>query len=149
MISPLFLLLPDAEILGVLTEHHFDLSTPIAISLGAIPGALSRYYLTIWLARWLGTGFPFGTLMINVSGALLMGFFATLAMNQMIASAVIQSLVLTGFLGSYTTFSTYALDTSILLQSGSQAKALIYWIGSIVTGGISLELGIVLARAIG
>lgn len=142
-------MLTDAEILGVLTERHFNLSTPIAISLGAIPGALSRYHLTILLARWLGTGFPFGTLAINLSGALLMGFFATLAMNQIITSTVLQRLILTGFLGSYTTFSTYALDTSFLLQSGSQTKAIIYWIGSVVLGGISLELGIVLAKAIG
>lgn len=48
---------------------------PVAISLGAIAGALSRYYLSVWLAQWLGTSFPYGTFVINLTGCLAMGFF--------------------------------------------------------------------------
>lgn len=92
---------------------------PLAISFGAVPGALSRYYLTLLLARWLGTSFPYGTLIINLSGALVMGFFVTLTLERAITAPDLRLLIAVGFLGSYTTFSTYALDTSMLLRTGS------------------------------
>ena len=59
-----------------------EIRVPIAISLGAIAGALSRYYLTLWLTNRLGFGFPYVTFFINISGCLAMGFFATLAMKK-------------------------------------------------------------------
>lgn len=141
-------LLSRAEIPNLMTQNHPTLSASIAVSLGAIPGALSRYYITIGLAQWLGTRFPFGTFLINLSGALLMGFFTTLAIDQVIASPHLQLLITTGFIGSYTTFSTYALDTAVLLRSGSRGRSLFYWMGSMVLGGIGLEMGIVLAQIV-
>jgi CrcB protein len=141
-------LLSVGEIFSLLTQNHSALSAPLAVSLGAIPGALSRYYITLGLAQWLGTRFPFGTFFINLSGALLMGFCATLAIERAIPSANLQLLITTGFLGSYTTFSTYALDTSVLLRSGSRWRSLFYWLGSVVLGGICLEIGIILARIV-
>jgi CrcB protein len=137
-------LLPTVKILGLLIQNDSALISSLAVSLGAIPGALSRYYLTVLFGQWLGVSFPFGTLAINLSGALLMGFFATLAIERVISSPELQLLITTGFLGSYTTFSTYALDTSILLQSGSRTKAIFYWLGSVVLGGFCLEIGIAL-----
>lgn len=123
------------------------LSSSIAVSLGAIPGALSRYYLTVTFSKWFGASFPYGTFFINLSGSLLMGFFATLAIEQVIPSRELQLLITTGFLGSYTTFSTYALDTSVLLRR-DRAKALFYWFGSSILGGICLEIGIVIAKVV-
>jgi CrcB protein len=124
---------------------HFATYVPLIIGLGAVPGALSRYYLTLFFGRWFGIGFPYGTLFINLTGAFLMGFFTTLASKLSIPSAV-QMLVLVGFLGSYTTFSTYALDTSNLLRTRDYKAALLYWLGSPLLGFISLELGIFLAK---
>jgi fluoride exporter len=115
--------------------------TPIAISLGAIPGALCRYYLTVFLTRWLGNSFPFGTFLINISGSLLMGFFVTLTLKWAIASTDLRLLVVVGFLGSYTTFSTYALDISSLLNSGNYSLGLFYGLGSAFLGLISLQFG--------
>jgi fluoride exporter len=126
-----------------------ELRIPMAIALGAIPGALCRYYLTRWCIQWFGAGFPFGTFIINLSGALVMGFFATLTMEKAIASPDLRALVAIGFLGAYTTFSTYALDTANLLHSGQWAKSLIYWGGSAVLGVVCLELGSAMARKIG
>jgi CrcB protein len=137
--------LPVDRASDLLNQNNVALSAPIAVSLGAIPGALSRYYITIRLAQWLGTSFPYGTFAINISGALLMGFITTLAIDRSIASPELQLLITTGFLGSYTTFSTYALDTSVLLRDGSRVRSLLYWAGSAVLGGIGLEMGIVLA----
>ncbi|MBU7586334.1 MAG: fluoride efflux transporter CrcB [Nostoc sp. TH1S01] len=121
------------------------IDVPLAISLGAIPGALSRYYLTILFGRWFGIAFPYGTLFINITGAFLMGFFATLVTKLEIPSTL-SLLIAVGFLGSYTTFSTYALDTSNLLRTKDYQAALIYWSGTPVLGFISIELGILLAK---
>lgn len=132
--------------LGVLNSVDPRIRVPLAISFGAIAGALSRYYLTLFFARWLGTSFPYGTFVINVSGALVMGFFATLALERTVISPDLRLLVAVGFLGSYTTFSTYALDTATLLRAGIQGAALFYWAGSAILGVLSLELGSYLAR---
>jgi fluoride exporter len=63
-----------------------ELRIPIAIALGAVPGALSRYYLTRFCVQWFGMGFPYGTFLINLSGALLMGFVTTLLLEKAITS---------------------------------------------------------------
>lgn len=133
-------------ILGLQSQQNLTLSAPIAVSLGAIPGALSRYYLTVLFSHLFGASFPFGTFFINLSGSLLMGFFATLAIEQVITSAELQLLITTGFLGSYTTFSTYALDSATLLRGRYRSRALFYWLGSAVLAGICLEIGILLAN---
>lgn len=120
---------------------------PIAISLGAIAGALSRYYLTLWLTQRLGTSFPYGTFVINLTGCLGMGFFSTLALEQIVViSPEARLLVATGFLGAYTTFSTYGLETMSLWRQQQVGNAGLYWAGSAVLGVISIQLGTLLAR---
>ncbi|MCS6814901.1 MAG: fluoride efflux transporter CrcB [Cyanobacteria bacterium] len=121
------------------------ISLPVWIALGAIPGALSRYYLTLVCVQKLGGGFPFGTLIINVSGAVLIGFLTTLC-QSMGADSSLNGFVILGFLGSYTTFSTYALDTSNLLKLASYQQALLYGLGSPVMGFLGVELGVALAQ---
>lgn len=116
----------------------------LVIALGAIPGALSRYYLTIICIEKFSASFPYGTLIINLSGALLMGFFSTL-FQSMKTPTHLSFLITVGFLGSYTTFSTYELDTSNLLRTGNYKKALLYWFGSPVLGFLCVEVGIFLA----
>ncbi|MBD2444175.1 fluoride efflux transporter CrcB [Dolichospermum sp. FACHB-1091] len=124
-----------------------EIRIPIAISLGAIAGALSRYYLTLWFTNRFGFAFPYGTFFINVSGCLGMGFFATLAMEKTaLISPEIKLIVATGFLGAYTTFSTFGLDTVGLLQRGNWLSATSYLLGSIMLGIISVQLGMIIAR---
>ncbi len=135
--------------LAFLWPNDPALRAPLAICLGAIPGALSRYYLTLFFSRWLGVGFPFGTFFINLTGALVMGFFVTLTLERSLTSPDLRFLIAVGFLGSYTTFSTYALDTSALWQTGHQGLAFFYWLGSAALGFVSLELGRFLARFLG
>jgi CrcB protein len=93
------------------------------IALGAIPGALSRYYLTFLCAQRLGGNFPFSTLLINLSGAFEMGFSATV-LQKMSTEQWLNGFVTIGFLGAYTTFSTYALDFSNLLKPGNIRRGL-------------------------
>lgn len=120
---------------------------PIVISLGAVTGALSRYYLILFFGRWFGIAFPYGTLFINLTGAFLIGFFATL-FSRLAISPNFYLLVAVGFLGSYTTFSTYALDTSNLLRTRNYKVALFYWSGTPVLGFVSIKIGIFLAQMI-
>ena len=124
-----------------------NLRHPIAISLGAVAGALSRYYITLWFANRFGTAFPYGTFFINVTGCLAMGFFITLALERMPAVAPsVRLMVATGFLGAYTTFSTYGLETNVLWRDRSYSLAVFYWAGSAVLGVIAVQLGSILAR---
>ena len=119
---------------------------PVAVSLGAIAGALSRYYLTLWFVRF-GVTFPYGTFFINMTGCFLMGLVFTLATETVITiTPEVRLLIATGFLGSYTTFSTYGLDTVSLIKAALIVPALIYGVGSAVGGIASVKLGMELVR---
>ncbi|WP_017296873.1 fluoride efflux transporter CrcB [Nodosilinea nodulosa] len=118
---------------------------PAWIGLGAVFGALSRYYLTLICARALGGYFPFGTFVVNLSGASLMGFLATY-LPSVNPNLPLNHLIFVGFLGSYTTFSTYALETTNLLKQKTYGQALFYGVGGLVAGFLGVELGIALAR---
>jgi CrcB protein len=125
--------------------NHVNGRVPWAISLGAIAGALSRYYLTLGFQQWWGLTSPVGTVAINLSGAFLMGFFTHLAVERKMLSPDIQLIIAVGFLGSYTTFSTYVLDAERLLAIG-QWQMLLYWVGSMFFGVLCLEFGLFCAR---
>ena len=146
MLASLLVSVGLSKVLGFLGSLDPALRAPVAIALGAVPGALCRYYLNLLFTRWLGTGFPFGTFFINLTGALVMGFFVTLTLERAITSPDLRLLVAVGFLGSYTTFSTYALDTDMLFSNGNFGYGLFYWAGSAALGVISLEIGIMLAK---
>jgi fluoride exporter len=120
---------------------------PLAIGLGAIAGALSRYYLNLWFVQRFGLAFPYGTFFINVTGCFLMGLVFALATETAIAlSPEVRLLIATGFLGSYTTFSTYGLDTMTLIDAKRLVPALIYGVGSALVGIFGIKLGIELVR---
>jgi len=90
---------PGQAIRSILEAVSPTVRVPLAISLGAIAGALSRYYLSLGFNQWLGTAFPFGTFCINLSGAFIMGFFATLAIEGRIRSPELRLAIAVGFLG--------------------------------------------------
>lgn len=119
---------------------------PLTISLGAVTGALTRYYLTLGFNEWLGMAFPVGTLFINLSGALVMGFFVTLAVERSLISPDLRLAIAVGFIGSYTTFSSYELDAEKLFKTETWSISLLYWIGSAIWGVLCLQLGTYLAR---
>lgn len=120
---------------------------PLAVSLGAVSGALSRYYLSLWFVQRFGVSFPYGTFFINITGCFLMGLIFTLATETVITiTPEVRLLIATGFLGSYTTFSTYGLDTVSLISAKRFIPALIYGVGSAIVGIISVKLGIELVR---
>lgn len=123
------------------------LRAPLAISLGAIAGALSRYYLAAWVTQWLGTDFPYGTWIINLSGCFVMGCFVTLSLGQVKTIAIhpeVRLMVATGFLGSYTTFSSYELESVKLMQHPE--RQWLYWASSVVLGYLCLQSGAAIAN---
>jgi CrcB protein len=132
-----------------------EIRVPIAISFGAIAGALSRYYLTLWFVQRFGSGFPLGTFVINLTGCFGMGFLVTLfSASSATISPELKLLILTGFLGAYTTFSTYGLESYSLFEKvvtnsrtlSSFIGLSTYWLGSAVLGVISIALGMAIAR---
>jgi fluoride exporter len=126
-----------------------DLRGAIAVALGAVAGALSRYYLNAWVGQQLGTGFPWGILIINLSGCLLMGLIVGFAqVRSGWCSPEIYTLLTTGFLGAYTTFSTYGLDTVKLLADRWQ-WGIAYAVGSAVFGILNVRLGLIIAHWFG
>jgi CrcB protein len=131
------MVLPDVSLLNVL-----------AISAGAVPGALSRYYITEWSKRVIGTKFPYGTFIINITGCLIIGFFITLISEIQNFPLEVRLLVVTGFLGAYTTFSTYEFDTLTMWRRGNLLATMFYWVGSIIFGVICVSIGVVMAHSI-
>ena len=81
------------------------------IALGAVAGAIARYALSGYIARVFSSAFPYGTLIINVSGSLVLGFFLVLAGERMLLDPRWRMLVAIGFCGSYTTLSSYAFES--------------------------------------
>ena len=120
---------------------------PIAIGLGAIAGALCRYYLTLWFVQRFGTAFPYGTFFINITGCFAMGLFTTLLLERVfILPLEVQLMITTGFLGAYTTFSTYGLESFIMLRDRPLIAASLYWASSAILGIVSVQLGAIVAR---
>jgi CrcB protein len=121
----------------------------IAVAIGAMGGAVCRYLLGLYFKDLLGA-FPLGTLLVNVTGSFAMGFLMTLVLsNGLNFSPTLVLVLATGFLGSYTTFSSYELDTIQLLDQNLDQTALLYWLGSPIAGFMAIRLGMSVAKWVG
>ena len=116
------------------------------ISLGAVVGASARYFLSDYIAKSFGSSFPYGSLLVNISGSLLLGFFLVLASERIVLDARWRFLIAIGFCGSYTTFSSYAFETFALFEQGRWL--LVAWnvIASNLLCLVSVLAGAALAR---
>jgi CrcB protein len=120
----------------------------LLIGLGAMVGANARYLLGTWAAeRWGGT-FPIGTLLVNLSGSLLLGFLLTVTAERVLLDPRYRLLLVAGFLGGYTTFSTYTYESVALITAGSWGLGLLNLLGSSLAGALAAGLGMVLGRAL-
>lgn len=95
-----------------------SLWTVLWISLGAVVGANARYFLSRWVARNYSAAFPYGTLLINLTGSLLLGFFMAWTTERVLADPRWRLLIAIGFCGSYTTFSSYAFESVAYVEQG-------------------------------
>jgi fluoride exporter len=115
---------------------------------GGAVGSLLRYYVGIWWLRAAGPNFPWGTLTVNVVGGFLIGLLAELIARKLGGSTELRLLLITGFLGGFTTFSAFSLDTILLLERGSFATAILYVVISVVFSLAAVVAGLLLVRAL-
>jgi CrcB protein len=118
----------------------------VVISLGGILGANARYLVSLYVAERFGTAFPYGTFLINVTGSLVIGFFLTLAAERLPIDPLWRLFFATGFLGAYTTFSTYTYEAALLLRAGAYGPAVLYLVGSVAVGMLGVLAGILAAE---
>jgi len=120
--------------------------TLLLMGLAGAIGALARYGVTLGLTRVFSfTTLPVGTFFINITGAFLLGYLATLVRQRMWLSDTWLLVLGTGFLGAYTTFSTYMLESDKMLQNGEWLRASAYLAGSVFLGLIAVRLGVLVA----
>jgi CrcB protein len=115
----------------------------IWLSIGGVLGVNARYWLGVWMSRWAPA--PWATFTINVTGSFAIGFL-TLTLTRWVPHPHLRLMVLTGFLGGYTTFSTYAFESAVLWDRGARRLALANMFGSIVVGVVAAFSGMALAR---
>jgi fluoride exporter len=118
------------------------------IALGGAAGAVSRYVVDDVVTRATGASFPFGTLVINLSGSFAVGILFALVTERSVLPADIRAPVMIGFLGAYTTFSTWMLESWRLAETGTMTLAVANIAGSVVLGLVAVFAGIAVGRAL-
>jgi fluoride exporter len=118
-----------------------------AVFIGGGLGAVGRFLLSRFISVRVSTNIPVGTFVVNISGALLIGFIFELIDAAAAPAVMLRSLVIIGFLGGYTTFSTYALETMLLLQRHEYASAGMNLLLHTVTGLVAVVVGMLAASA--
>lgn len=116
------------------------------IAIGGALGALARFWIGSAVAGRLGTKFPYGTFVINLSACILIGFSLEMLSRHVEISPGWRYLVPTGFIGAYSTFSTFEWETFAVMQSGSFAIASLYVVLSVLLGLIGVWCGVLIAR---
>ena len=118
----------------------------LLVAIGGAAGSVSRYLAGAAALRLLGPAFPWGTMAINVSGSLAIGFLAETMLRGLSAPLDLRLLLITGFLGGFTTFSAFSLDAWLLYERGETVGALLYVFGSVVLSLAATVCGVALAR---
>ncbi len=119
----------------------------LALSVGGVAGVNARYWLGVWINRWASSQFPWATFSINVSGAFAIGFLTAL-LARWSPHSHLRLVILVGFLGGYTTFSTFAFESVTLWQRGEWVFSLANMAGSVLAGCAAVVLGAALAQGI-
>ncbi|MDD5214414.1 MAG: fluoride efflux transporter CrcB [Methylococcales bacterium] len=121
----------------------------IAIAIGGAFGAVTRFLVSTGIYQWLGRGFPYGTLAVNIGGSFLIGLLTeTLILQRVSVFLDYRAAVLVGFMGSFTTFSTFSLETFYLLEQGQLGKAGLNVAVSVGTCIAAVWLGLLCGRAL-
>jgi len=120
--------------------------TYLAIALGGAFGAVSRYWLSEAVEKFNGTGFPLGTFVVNLLGSLLIGILFIVFTEKVELAPYYRSILMVGFLGAMTTFSTFSLDALLLFQQGHYNTALFYILSSGIVCLGAAYTGVVVSR---
>lgn len=125
-----------------------QVSTYVWIGIGGFFGAVVRYGIHTWLATRWGTAFPYGTLFVNVSGSFVLCLIIAILSRSFDMAPTLRLALTVGFLGSYTTFSTFSADALLLLENGYTLRGLAYVAGSVLGGGLMGAAGLLLGRSL-
>ena len=120
----------------------------LLIGLGGFAGAISRYLVDGFVADRTAGGFPWGTLAVNLSGSFVLGLLFAMTAERAILPADIRGPVMIGFIGAYTTFSTFMLESWVLIENGSYVPAIANLGGSVLLGLAAVLAGLTIGRAI-
>lgn len=123
-------------------------STIAAIAAGGAAGALARHGVNLTSAHFWGMNFPWGTVIVNILGSFIMGLLIVKFAHMDGASQELRAFLTTGFLGAFTTFSTFSLDFVTIWERGDTGAAMVYMLGSVVFSIFALFAGLWLARGI-
>ena len=120
------------------------------VGLGGVLGANARYWIGGWVQEQWGAAFPWSTFVINISGSFLLGAFVTLISERYVvrSAPTLRLLIAIGFVGAYTTFSTFELETLTLVQTAAWLRAFGNAFGSLIAGFFAVWLGVLLARVL-
>ena len=119
----------------------------VILSIGGALGVNARYWLGVLMARWAGPRFPWATVLINVTGSFAIGFLAVILAYRW-PHPMGRLFVVTGFLGGYTTFSSFAFESLKLWEDGEKGLSLANTFGSVAAGLLAVTLGVALGRAV-
>jgi len=111
------------------------MNTILAVAAGGAVGAVARYLLAANVTQRFGTGFPYGTLIVNLLGCLILGILTETFALKFHPPRLYQSMLATGFIGAFTTFSTFVMESVLLMERGAMLMAFLYV-------GLSVVLGI-------
>lgn len=120
--------------------------TLVLVGAGGFFGAITRYLVDGWVATTTGGGFPWGTLVVNVTGSFLLGLLFAASVERGVLPASIRPPVLIGFIGAYTTFSTFTLESWRLVEDGSYVLAIANVGGSLLLGFVAVVGGLLIGR---
>ena len=118
----------------------------IALVTGGVAGTVARYVLSGFMYQFAGSEFPYGTLAVNLAGCFAIGFLAALSEEKFLLGPNARLLLMAGFCGAFTTFSTFMLETSNLLREGETLRAFANVAVSIAVGFFLFRLGVLLAE---
>ncbi|MDX8387765.1 MAG: fluoride efflux transporter CrcB [Ghiorsea sp.] len=118
----------------------------LAIALGASCGAVCRWWMVLLMQRWFNSSYPWATLFVNAAGSFVLGFLVIWFLDKTHLSDLLRLLLTVGFLGSFTTFSTFSVETVRLMEQGSITLSLVHTIGSVVLCIGMAWLGMLLAK---
>lgn len=121
----------------------------LAIAVGGSFGAVLRFLVSSGIYQWLGKGFPYGTLVVNILGSFLLGLLTeSLVLNRIAFTQDYRSAILVGFIGAFTTFSTFSLETVSLMAQGAVSKAMLNITVSVISCLLAVWLGLLCGKAL-
>ena len=120
----------------------------ILIAIAGVAGTLSRYWLSGFMHRMFGADFAYGTLTVNVIGCLLFGLVWALAEERMAISVLARTVILVGFMGAFTTFSTFAFETMNYVRDSQYMLAFFNVAANCVLGFVAIVSGVWIARVL-